>query len=113
MTATTPTLIAVRLKTNAINIDLSNCQPNSEEAVSQEKDHDACRSISQRLLVSVQLNVSLVLGTMIRETKKDESDIQHLASFETQVALRHGIPVRPILSEQIDYFLLNFKLTVI
>ena len=116
VTATTPTLIAVRLKTNAINIDVSNCQPSGsscEEPEPQENDHDTCRSSSQRLLISVQLNVSLVLGTMIRDTKTDESDIQHLASFETQVALRDGIPVSGISSWQIcGGFLVTFKLTV-
>ena len=99
--ATTPTHIAVQLKTNAINITLTNCNRNCDtksnagKSRSSKVQEEGCdHHNTKRPNLRVHLDASLVLGILLKDIVADEEyDIQHLASFDTQAALWHGEPV--------------------
>lgn len=102
ITATTPTMNAVRLETSVIELELSNRiqRANRSKAKDEaEKLNTIPESVSKaavlKVFIKAQVDLNLALGTIIKNPmfEEAESEFQHLASFQTRITLRNALQV--------------------
>ncbi|CAN8012116.1 unnamed protein product, partial [Ixodes pacificus] len=91
LTATTPTASAVRLQTGTLDLQLSNRVQNASRAVS-----------AMKLFGKGQVDLSLALGQLLKNTLFEEAELQQFAFFKTRICLRNALQDEMISSQYDD-----------
>ena len=94
ITATTPTMNAVRLETGSIELELSN------RVQTASNDSSTNKFIAPKLFVKMQVDLNLALGMLMCNPmfEEAEAEFQHLASFATRIGLRNALQVYSLRS---------------
>ncbi|XP_077518913.1 transmembrane protein KIAA1109 homolog tweek [Amblyomma americanum] len=91
LTATTPTASAVRLQTGTLDLQLSNRVQNASRAVT-----------AMKLFGKGQVDLSLALGQLVKNTLFEEAEFQQFAFFKTRICLRNALQDEMISSQYDD-----------
>ncbi|KAH7969959.1 hypothetical protein HPB52_023092 [Rhipicephalus sanguineus] len=91
LTATTPTASAVRLETGTLDLQLSNRVQNASRAVT-----------AMKLFGKGQVDLSLALGQLVKNTLFEEAEFQQFAFFKTRICLRNALQDEMISSQYDD-----------
>lgn len=91
LTATTPTASAVRLQTGTVDLQLSNRVQNASRAVT-----------AMKLFGKGQVDLSLALGQLVKNTLFEEAEFQQFAFFKTRICLRNALQDEMISSQYDD-----------
>ena len=108
MTATTPTLSAVRLETGMLELQLSN----RVESVGKRKSSSILRkSQNTKIFGQAQVDINLALGQLIRNEvfHEVEPELQQLAYFRTRISLRNAFHDELTSADEGEIVLINLN----
>ncbi|XP_053399583.1 bridge-like lipid transfer protein family member 1 isoform X2 [Mercenaria mercenaria] len=113
ITATTPTASAVRLETEAIDLEVSN----RVQMASQEANPNLLYEDNQKVFIKAQIDLSLSLGQLIKNPMFEEADpeFQTMAFFKTKISVRNALQdeMIPGVSTDQEALLINMSRPIV